>query len=69
MLKRYDEAIDVYENAIRFIPNHPELHSELGAVYSFRGKRREAISAFKSAMRLKLKSSKEFQQTENTEEE
>ena len=42
LLKRYDEAVDVYTRAIRFIPNHPELHSELGAVYTFQGKRREA---------------------------
>lgn len=55
LLKRYDEAVDVYTRAIHFIPSHPELHSELGTVYTFQGKRREAVSAYKTAMRLKLK--------------
>ncbi len=61
----------MYERAIRLIPNHPELHSELGAVYSLRGRRSEAVSAFKTAMRLKLKSTieKPSTETEDAEEE
>ena len=51
-LKKYDEAIAAFREAIRQGPRGADVHSDLGKVLSDAGKPDEAIAAYREAIRL-----------------
>lgn len=50
--RRYQEALDLCENAIKDSPYHPELYHNLAQVYLVKGKRKKAIAALQHGLQL-----------------
>jgi tetratricopeptide (TPR) repeat protein len=50
--KRYDEALTAWHNALKYEPNNPELHSNIGYVYYKKSDWQAAIKYFMTAHRL-----------------
>ncbi|MFS1511664.1 tetratricopeptide repeat protein [Chengkuizengella sp. SCS-71B] len=51
-LKRYDEAIQIYDQVIEIDPNYPEYHFERGNLYSKIGLLEKAIENYNNAIQL-----------------
>ena len=49
-----DDAVGSYQRSIALAPNNAEVYSRLGSVYTAQGKRQEAVTAYKNAVRIKL---------------
>lgn len=51
-LNHIPEAVAAYERAIHLVPNNADVQAELGSLYSELGRHKEAVQAFKAAIRL-----------------
>jgi len=51
-LKRYDEAIKVFNNIFTFDPNNPLAHSNIGAILATTGKGEEAVAHWHKALKI-----------------
>ena len=50
-LGQYEKAVEAYQNALKFAPNDPDTHNNLGATYLNLSKNDEASQSFKKAYR------------------
>ena len=48
----YDEAIREIEEALRLVPNFPDLHNQLGLALSMNGDRERSVVSFRKALEL-----------------
>ncbi|HSA58529.1 MAG TPA: tetratricopeptide repeat protein [bacterium] len=51
--KRYDEAMQVFQRALKKNPNNAMAHFDIGILFGLQGKHGEAAGAYQSAARLK----------------
>lgn len=49
---RYEEAVESFEDALRFMPNDAQAHNNLGAAYLRMGRPEEAAASFQAAARV-----------------
>jgi len=52
-LKRFDAAIDSYQQALRIKPDYAEVHNNMGSVMKDKGDLEQAIESYQQALRIK----------------
>ena len=50
--QRFDEAVPIYRELVRALPNNPGLVMNLGLALDYSGHKREALEEFEKALQL-----------------